>query len=174
MRGATDSIPQSPRGNADFYSHAPCGARPGNRKSTVNIVHFYSHAPCGARRSRSCWRSCSRLFLLTRPMRGATRSGTGGFRGTGQISTHTPHAGRDEILPEGFGRDHKFLLTRPMRGATATYSIRNSRTSYIQEADSKIITKYSIKFNILHDSAIKSRRTCLSFMHHNTFACYSP
>ena len=33
-------------------------------------------------------------FLLTRPMRGATRTGPGtGYRQ--KISTHTPHAGRD-------------------------------------------------------------------------------
>ena len=112
--------------------------------------HFYSHAPCGARLSIARSRLTIRPFLLTRPMRGATTKS------------------RVDLVAI------LFLLTRPMRGATATYSIRNSRTSYIQEADSKIITKYSIKFNILHDPAIKSRRTCLSFMHHNTFACYSP
>ena len=113
-----------------------------------------------------------------------------------QISTHTPRAGRDRnrhtiqiffsnfyshapcgarlnALSSNFACS-RFLLTRPVRGATATYSTCSYRVSYIQEADSKIIAKYMINLNILHDPAIKSRRTCLSFMHHNTFACYSP
>ena len=143
-------------------------------------------------------RECIRhdhAFLLTRPMRGATHHQLGRLYHS-KISTHTPHAGRDDTwevvgeITRNFyshapcgarprlqlhpGFQIRFLLTRPMRGATATYSTYSYRVSYIQEADSKIITKYSIKFNILHDPAIKSRRTCLSFMHHNTFACYSP
>lgn len=69
--------------------------------------------------------------------------------------------------------DGIFLLTRPLRGATATYSIRIYRTSYIQEADSKIITKYAIKLNMLHDSGITSRRTSLDYTHHSTFAYYA-
>ena len=150
MRGATRAGVFYPEPIVNFYSHAPCGAR---RKQDSEIKvqgNFYSHAPCGARLHPGNQICFNIKFLLTRPMRGATHN-------------HLPHEGTT-----------LFLLTRPMRGATATYSTRNFRASYIQEADSKIIPKYSIKFNILHDSAIKSRRTCLSFMHHNTFACYSP
>ena len=39
--------------------------------------------------------------------------------GQGQISTHTPHAGRDDSHISAFLRSRKFLLTRPMRGATS-------------------------------------------------------
>ena len=79
-------------------------------------------------------------FLLTRPMRGATYITITVTRKDIEISTHTPHAGRDEELFDSFtvidisthtphaGRDAlihvssfiicRFLLTRPMRGAT--------------------------------------------------------
>lgn len=111
--------------------------------------NFYSHAPCGARRfTRACLDVISR-FLLTRPC---------GARRDRSAATNT---------------GDRFLLTRPMRGATATYSIRIYRTSYIQEADSKIITKYAIKLNMLHDSGITSRRTSLDYTHHSTFAYYA-
>ena len=60
---------------SNFYSHAPCGARP---KVTAYhqqyATHFYSHAPCGAR-----------LGLCPDHVR------------TDRISTHTPHAGRDNL-----------------------------------------------------------------------------
>ena len=34
---------------SDFYSHAPCGARPVPGAIQISSDHFYSHAPCGAR-----------------------------------------------------------------------------------------------------------------------------
>ena len=134
-------------------------------------------------------------FLLTRLLRGATPLVHACISGT-NISTHTPLTRRDVIchstallsqnfyshasyearlasrgrLPGAAG----FLLTRLLRGATATYSTCSYRTSYIQEADSKIIAKYMINLNILYDSVLKSRRTSLSYTHHLTFACYSP
>ena len=57
----------------NFYSHAPCGARPGIPfSSRVIMANFYSHAPCGAR-----------LFLaLQQPV----------------VQRHTPHAGRDSYI----------------------------------------------------------------------------
>ena len=101
----------------NFYSHAPCGARPNVRPRGIvvevflltrplrgatpancalnfKIAYFYSHAPCGARP-----RACSTVprgfqFLLTRPLRGATS------------------------LLSPFFCKLKFLLTRPLRGAT--------------------------------------------------------
>ena len=79
--------------------------------------NFYSHAPCGARLFIAEMPHIQRLFLLTRPMRGATyserqnRKNQGHFYshapcgarlsltadsdGSFIISTHTPHAGRD-------------------------------------------------------------------------------
>ncbi len=143
----------------DVYTHA--------------YIDFYSHASCEARRSTS--RNPFHLVSISTHTPLARRD----FYQSGAVTLMQDfysHASCEARLPLGKRAMNmeKFLLTRLLRGATATYSIRNSRTSYIQEADSKIITKYSIKFNILHDPAIKSRRTCLSFMHHNTFACYSP
>ena len=159
--------------NDNFYSHAPCGARHvcdvvptalqfisthtphAGRDADGNVcayqrIDFYSHAPCGARQS---------LFLAASAAL--------------NFYSHAP-CGARPFTHNSSSRYWKFLLTRPMRGATATYSIRNSRTSYIQEADSKIIAKYMINLNILHDSVLKSRRTSLSYTHHLTFACYSP
>ena len=65
----------------------------------VNVIHqyFYSHAPCGARPKHAANVLESIVFLLTRPMRGATYCicNTIYIR---SISTHTPHAGRDIFL----------------------------------------------------------------------------
>ena len=40
-----------------------------------------------------------------------------------EISTHTPHAGCDPIKSLSAGTDLKFQLTHPMRGATLNVSI---------------------------------------------------
>ena len=62
-------------------------------------------------------RSSSSRFLLTRPMRGVTlQQGNGGRQR--RISTHTPHAGRDQQTLTICGIRCQFLLTRPMRGVT--------------------------------------------------------
>ena len=124
----------------NFYSHAPCGARPAQaEKELAAKQNFYSHAPCGARLETLFSNRLDFTFLLTRPMRGATILSNCGV-GILTISTHTPHAGRDPCpgiactvstyfyshAPCGARRDfrfnirpsRKFLLTRPMRGAT--------------------------------------------------------
>ena len=59
----------------NFYSHAPRGARRKQRGEVSDTDDFYSHAPRGAR--------------PVRPVQDLT-----GFF----ISTHTPLAGRDEML----------------------------------------------------------------------------
>ena len=80
----------------DFYSHAPCGARPCSQYARAHSEHFYSHAPCGARRmDTTCW-SRTMAFLLTRPLRGATFANLG-EQPVLNISTHTPLAGRDDL-----------------------------------------------------------------------------
>ena len=104
----------------DFYSHAPCGARhldgyyrncpfpisthtphagrdTKKAKKAQSYKNFYSHAPCGARLMRWECFDCSKSFLLTRPMRGATASKIQEEL-CFLISTHTPHAGRDQDL----------------------------------------------------------------------------
>ena len=110
---------------SNFYSHAPCGARP-RSPSAICIssvisthtphagrdlllpearcsgIYFYSHAPCGARRKSLVRLPGDRKFLLTRPMRGATITIAGGEK-IKVISTHTPHAGRDRHCRKHLG-----------------------------------------------------------------------
>ena len=74
MRGATDIVIYTGYYPYDFYSHAPCGAR----QSTQRHLNYMQQ------------------FLLTRPMRGATNYGMYVVVDM-DISTHTPHAGRDEF-----------------------------------------------------------------------------
>ena len=97
--GARPTALQTTAMQTHFYSHAPCGARRQLLFFLPYISYFYSHAPCGARRGYLQKRYGSYTFLLTRPMRGATRN--------------------------GYHRNNRrrFLLTRPMRGATITKRI---------------------------------------------------
>ena len=77
-----------------FYSHAPCGARLSFLSSQKPYVHFYSHAPCGARPIAIIICGIAAIFLLTRPLRGATERWRHN-KCSRRISTHTPLAGRD-------------------------------------------------------------------------------
>ena len=63
-----------------------------------------------------CIRTCS--FLLTRPLRDVTVTGTL-QSGDVAISTHTPLAGRDAGRFKASSRDTGFLLTRPLRDVTS-------------------------------------------------------
>ena len=139
---ARHQFPGCASADSDFYSHAPCGARQEPRNHQRSAIHFYSHAPCGARRKQSETGSGHRKFLLTRPMRGATNPIFKDWA-VYDISTHTPHAGRDKISSRSItdeinfyshapcGARHRtpplpqstneFLLTRPMRGATSWF-----------------------------------------------------
>ena len=47
--GRDDATFLVPSSSSNFYSHAPCGARPYTQKKEDNRIDFYSHAPCGAR-----------------------------------------------------------------------------------------------------------------------------
>ena len=77
-------------------THTPLARRdPPECILPVHPGYFYSHASCEARQRIDCIGGENYL-----------------------ISTHTPHAGRDEY-PTGAGvQCFRFLLTRPMRGAT--------------------------------------------------------
>ena len=101
--------------------------------------NFYSHASCEARQPEPGVPALTATFLLTRPMRGATLY-RDQYAICCSISTHTPHAGRDDYLLNYYfvfhnfyshascearqpGRKTKptklqFLLTRLLRGAT--------------------------------------------------------
>ena len=81
------------------------------------LINFYSHAPCGARLIIVVLSAYLSIFLLTRPMRGATVE-LDTDNSDMLISTHTPHAGRDSGKRHLGRADFGFLLTRPMRGAT--------------------------------------------------------
>ena len=101
----------------DISTHTPHAGRDVLVFSPMNsFQYFYSHAPCGARRGHLYPYQLHCGFLLTRPMRGATKLEsekrftdvfllTRPMRGATLfdsesdimyvISTHTPHAGRD-------------------------------------------------------------------------------
>ena len=54
-------------------THTPHAGRDDNILPRIEIaLHFYSHAPCGARRVVESFFLIILIFLLTRPMRGAT------------------------------------------------------------------------------------------------------
>ena len=85
------------------------------RKMLLKISTHTSHAGRDSI-SKVCLLARS-IFLLTRPMRGATNRSSG-LSLFGVISTHTPHAGRDMIMLTQTELLTKFLLTRLLRGAT--------------------------------------------------------
>ena len=101
----------------NFYSHAPCGTWRNRKQFNALKWHFYSHAPCGTwRGSGSVCGRWSR-FLLTRPLRDVTFT-EAILCGTTAISTHTPLAGRDNLLVDDKIPISLFLLTRPLRDVT--------------------------------------------------------
>ena len=76
-------------------THTPHAGRDAMvRTAATELADFYSHAPCGARHVLPLRHKRYMKFLLTRPMRGATWN-TLVKMILGKISTHTPHAGRD-------------------------------------------------------------------------------
>ena len=114
-----------------FYSHAPCGARPRPRVPLSFLLNFYSHAPCGARPERLFLHPATSIFLLTRPMRGATESCQYVAKYV-VISTHTPHAGRDAL---------RLLLRHCLR--ISTHTPHAGRDGWIQEDMNNINNFYS-------------------------------
>ena len=162
MRGATPSRRSVCWLVQYFYSHAPCGARhdyvdtdgvinqisthtPLARRDGIGAIYlgrtgyFYSHASCEARPLPTNGRLQTHRFLLTRLLRGATATAPSEISGI-NISTHTPHAGRDPDnqmattwQPDFYSHascearllgvetnitNWQFLLTRLLRGAT--------------------------------------------------------
>ena len=96
MRGAT-IINNKKTVKIEISTHTPHAGRDiCSILSSPAHHYFYSHAPCGARLSACCWMRLHKKFLLTRPMRGATKISCGKYE-PWKISTHTPHAGRDSI-----------------------------------------------------------------------------
>ena len=119
MRGATGiALDQVYPLVLQISIHAPHAGR--DRRSGWRYwiwAYFNPRAPCGARREHVDHYLLRLLFQSTRPMRGATRRGSGACAHW-QISIHAPHAGRDLVLIHWLSRSHRFQSTRPMRGAT--------------------------------------------------------
>ena len=67
-------------------------------------------------------RSIVLLFLLTRPLRDVTDV-CGCIELGGNISTHTPLAGRDGGYGDLYLWADRFLLTRPLRDVTIIYPV---------------------------------------------------
>ncbi len=77
---------------SNFYSHTPCGVQQYPSLLSSIKSNFYSHTPCGVQLFRSLNYNSFQLFLLTHPLRGATRlTNLNGINLS--ISTHTPLAG---------------------------------------------------------------------------------
>ena len=101
----------------NFYSHAPCGARPNVRPRGIVVEVFLLTRPLRGATARASGAAGTNEFLLTRPLRGATvvfpmlfitaehfysHAPCGArpwcfqcFLLLQSISTHTPLAGRD-------------------------------------------------------------------------------
>ena len=128
MRGATVLTLTTIITIGDFYSHAPCGARRQKGQPWKADRYFYSHAPCGARRRHVFHAVFICLFLLTRPMRGATLIFSTSFRLLSFLLTRPM---RGATNPDWFFRfNSRFLLTRPMRGATGRPSCISQGDGY--------------------------------------------
>ena len=96
MRGATNTAM-----NVNIVelisTHAPHARRDGQPLRLYTAAgNFYSRASCEARRFWSVGLRSTISFLLTRLMRGATLQHLMTLEGLGMISTHAPHARRDE------------------------------------------------------------------------------
>ena len=112
LTGQTGIMPES------ISTHTPHAGRDLGYFILIQLTHnFNSHAPCGARPTSSGSIPPACAFQLTRPMRGATRYSAAAHLAA-SISTHTPHAGRDQPPARRKVVSHEFQLTRPMRGAT--------------------------------------------------------
>ena len=97
MRGAT-RLAFATQALYEISTHTPHAGRDETGSGTSSgTSYFYSHAPCGARPSSLVSPSTVITFLLTRPMRGAT-TGNPWCLPPYEISTHTPHAGRDPFI----------------------------------------------------------------------------
>ena len=136
----------------NFYSHTPCGVQRYLRLFRSLLCYFYSHTPCGVQHYSYRFTTLSKWFLLTHPLRGATKTWYANNT-TIYISTHTPLAGcnQDYVVnlvklkdfyshtPCGVQRwcgfifiPYKiFLLTHPLRGATQSQSPSPSHRQFL-------------------------------------------
>ncbi len=92
LRGATHQMRQLQLG-LQISTHTPlAGCNGWQQEVKCYTMDFYSHTPCGVQLVAFDFFASQRLFLLTHPLRGATRAGGNRITAT-CISTHTPLAG---------------------------------------------------------------------------------
>ena len=97
MRGATVISDSDEFGNK-ISTHAPHARRDNSMVEKMAAeINFYSRASCEARQERTMNTVVNVRFLLTRLMRGATPL-AGIIEQEFTISTHAPHARRDNII----------------------------------------------------------------------------
>ena len=115
MRGATRRSPRRDTSPRDFNPRAPCGARPSTIFSPTRPSRFQSTRPMrGA--TRSILRSSSRpINFNPRAPCGARRHPQSHPAGSGAISIHAPHAGRDDFSNASQVGGALFQSTRPVR-----------------------------------------------------------
>ena len=117
MRGATRPISFALLSSKRFNPRAPCGARPCPSLQFRSWYSFNPRAPCGARHSPDPTYPHPAGFQSTRPMRGATATGTPISNAMTGFNPRAPCGARLcfvlEIRPV-----IRFQSTRPMRGAT--------------------------------------------------------
>ena len=102
----------------NISTHTPLAGRDMD-KTIINYLsrNFYSHAPCGARHVQEWVMQSLKAFLLTRPLRGATRHSIYAVTPSSNFYSHAP-CGALRVLPKYSQIPSAFLLTRPLRGAT--------------------------------------------------------
>ena len=143
----------------DFYSHAPCGARQYNTAFLfLAFSHFYSHAPCGARRKLKPHAVSFYKFLLTRPLRGATKTDMIYEMVTMDFYSHAPCGARPDTFLVSRPRP-AFLLTRPLRGAT---SRRRSFSRRLRISTHTPLAGRDAKLNRIDENKIISTHTPLA------------
>ena len=140
LAGRDHILPTSPQRQPDFNPRAPCGARHKYIQCRSCFANFNPRAPCGA---RLCIRGeiaaaidisihaplagrdhlqyyhekQTKIFQSTRPLRGATRSGSGIFLIRELFQSTRPLRGATKQSRNASLRV-EFQSTRPLRGAT--------------------------------------------------------
>ena len=162
LRGATVARYIMKKHLGNFYSHASCEARLEKCGYDFFYEDFYSHASCEARRYWGSRIKTIEEFLLTRLLRGATKSTLKNCI-TYRISTHTPLARRDGAA-EPPNRPHmRFLLTRLLRGATLLLPQLNLKLFYFYshascEARRTLILYLQGRHNFYSHASCEARR----------------
>ena len=119
MRGATGGPPQGRGKTRHFNPRTPRGVRLDKRHlEPPPELEFQSTRPMRGATRRSPRRDTSPRDFNPRAPCGARRHPQSHPAGSGAISIHAPHAGRDDFSNASQVGGALFQSTRPMRGAT--------------------------------------------------------